>query len=86
MTISCREGLNLPSAVMEQIIVGANQDIRQVLHNLQMWSATKKTMTFDEAKSEAKNAEKNIKIVSKTINHDLLAKMSHHCSWTILDT
>ncbi|XP_065063673.1 replication factor C subunit 1-like [Rhopilema esculentum] len=62
MSVSCKEGLRIPPPVMEQIIVGANQDIRQVLHNLQMWSSTKKSMTYDEAKNEAQKSHKNIKI------------------------
>ena len=30
MSVACREGLKIPPQAMEQIIVGANQDIRQV--------------------------------------------------------
>jgi len=62
MSVAFKEGLKLPAPVMDQIIVGANQDIRQVLHNLQMWSSTKKSLTYDEAKEEASKSKKNIKI------------------------
>ena len=30
MSVSFKEGLKIPAPVMDQIIVGANQDIRQV--------------------------------------------------------
>ena len=35
----------------------------QVLHNLSMWSAKDKVMTYDQAKADAKNARKDMKLV-----------------------
>lgn len=62
MSVAFKEGLKIPPPAMNEIILGANQDIRQVLHNLSMWSASNKALTYDEAKSNAKNARKDIKI------------------------
>lgn len=99
---------------MEQIIVGANQDIRQVssvffninfyawevfltksdeacvsfnivfaqvLHNLQMWSSTKSSLTYDEAKEEASKSQKNIKIVSLLFTIYISCKASDLSAW-----
>lgn len=35
----------------------------QVLHNLSMWSATDKVMTYDQAKADANKAKKDMKMV-----------------------
>ncbi|XP_069487888.1 replication factor C subunit 1 [Ambystoma mexicanum] len=62
MTIAFKEGLKIPPPAMNEIILGANQDIRQVLHNLSMWCARNKALTYDEAKGNANNARKDIKM------------------------
>lgn len=36
MSIAFKEGLKIPSLAMNEIILGVNQDIRQVLHNLRI--------------------------------------------------
>lgn len=36
----------------------------QVLHNLNMWCAKDKSLTYDEAKTDASRAKKDIKLVS----------------------
>lgn len=62
MSVAFKEGLKIPPPAMNEVILGANQDIRQVLHNLSMWCASSKALTYDEAKSSAKNAQKDIKM------------------------
>ncbi|XP_018428309.1 PREDICTED: replication factor C subunit 1, partial [Nanorana parkeri] len=62
MSVAFKEGLKIPPPAMNEIILGANHDIRQVLHNLSMWSARNKALTYDEAKSNANNARKDIKM------------------------
>ncbi|XP_043919505.1 replication factor C subunit 1 [Protopterus annectens] len=62
MTVAFKEGLRIPPPAMNEIILGANQDIRQVLHNLSMWSAKEKVMTYDQAKQNANSAKKDIKL------------------------
>lgn len=47
---------------MNEIILGANQDIRQVLHNLSMWCARSKALTYDQAKADSHRAKKDIKL------------------------
>nr|XP_060633800.1 replication factor C subunit 1 isoform X1 [Anolis sagrei ordinatus] len=62
MSIAYKEGLKIPPPAMNEIILAANQDIRQVLHNLSMWSARNKTLTYDGVKEDASKAKKDIKL------------------------
>ncbi|CAH3146276.1 unnamed protein product [Porites lobata] len=62
MSIAFKEGLKIPPQAMEQIILGANQDVRQVLHNMSMWTAKEKSLNYDQAKAEAARAQKDIKM------------------------
>ncbi|NXO26663.1 RFC1 factor, partial [Cisticola juncidis] len=62
MSIAYKEGLKIPPPAMQEIILAANQDIRQVLHNLNMWCAKDKSLTYDEAKTDASRAKKDIKL------------------------
>ncbi|XP_048704503.2 replication factor C subunit 1 isoform X1 [Caretta caretta] len=62
MSIAFKEGLKIPAPAMNEIILAANQDIRQVLHNLSMWCTKNKSLTYDEAKADASKAKKDIKL------------------------
>ncbi|XP_065733320.1 replication factor C subunit 1 [Phocoena phocoena] len=62
MSIAFKEGLKIPPPAMNEIILGANQDIRQVLHNLSMWCARSKALTYDQAKADSLRAKKDIKL------------------------
>ncbi|XP_068260380.1 replication factor C subunit 1 isoform X2 [Nyctibius grandis] len=62
MSIAFKEGLKIPPPAMQEIILAANQDIRQVLHNLNMWCAKDKSLTYDEAKTDASRAKKDIRL------------------------
>uniref|UniRef100_A0A4W2EXE5 Replication factor C subunit 1 n=1 Tax=Bos indicus x Bos taurus TaxID=30522 RepID=A0A4W2EXE5_BOBOX len=62
MSIAFKEGLKIPPPAMNEIILGANQDIRQVLHNLNMWCARNKALTYDQAKADSHRAKKDIKL------------------------
>ncbi|XP_003800730.1 replication factor C subunit 1 isoform X1 [Otolemur garnettii] len=62
MSIAFKEGLKIPPPAMNEIILGANQDIRQVLHNLSMWCAGNKALTYDQAKADSHRAKKDIKL------------------------
>ncbi|KAL8207503.1 UNVERIFIED_CONTAM: replication factor C subunit 1 [Gekko kuhli] len=62
MSIAFKEGLKVPPPAMNEIILAANQDIRQVLHNLNMWCAKNKALTYDGVKEDANKARKDIKL------------------------
>ncbi|XP_078402409.1 replication factor C subunit 1 isoform X1 [Cetorhinus maximus] len=62
MTVAFKEGLKIPPPAMNEIILAANQDIRQVLHNLSMWCVENKTLTYDQAKENGSKTRKDIKM------------------------
>ncbi|CAG7854799.1 Replication factor C subunit 1 Short=Replication factor C1 [Serendipita indica DSM 11827] len=49
-SICYKEKLNIPPNVIEQLIAGAQSDIRQVLNMLSTWKLSKGSMDFDESK------------------------------------
>uniref|UniRef100_A0A1A7YJX8 Replication factor C subunit 1 n=1 Tax=Iconisemion striatum TaxID=60296 RepID=A0A1A7YJX8_9TELE len=62
MSIAYKEGIKIPPPALNEIILASNQDVRQVIHNLSMWSAKDKVMTYDKCKSDAANARKDMKL------------------------
>ncbi|KAI6648940.1 Replication factor C subunit 1 [Oopsacas minuta] len=58
LRIACSEGLSIPPNALEEMIVASNHDVRQVIHNISMWTANKKTLSFEEAKENAQNSKK----------------------------
>ncbi|XP_042079308.1 replication factor C subunit 1 [Haplochromis burtoni] len=48
MSIAFKEGIRIPPPALNEIILASNQDVRQVIHNLSMWSAKDKVMTYDQ--------------------------------------
>lgn len=62
MSIAFKEGIKIPPPALNEIILASNQDVRQVLHNLSMWSAKNKVMTYDQCKSDAASARKDMKL------------------------
>ncbi|KAM6972617.1 replication factor C subunit 1 [Aplochiton taeniatus] len=62
MSIAFKEGLMIPPPALNEVILASNQDIRQVLHNLSMWSSKDKVMTYDQCKIDAASARKDLKM------------------------
>ncbi|XP_068241805.1 replication factor C subunit 1 [Palaemon carinicauda] len=62
MSVCFREGIKIKPDALDQIIIGANQDVRQILHHLSVWSANQKTLAVDEMKIEAEKAKKDFKM------------------------
>jgi DNA polymerase III delta prime subunit len=50
MSILFKEGVRLPANVIDELVTSAHSDIRQVLNTLSTWTATQKTMDYDQAK------------------------------------
>jgi replication factor C subunit 1 len=48
--ISSREKLKIPANVIDQLVAGAQSDIRQVLNTLLTWKLSNTSMDFDEGK------------------------------------
>ncbi|XP_076584285.1 replication factor C subunit 1 isoform X1 [Chaetodon auriga] len=62
MSIAYKEGIKIPPAALNEMILASNQDVRQVIHNLSMWSAKDKVMTYDQCKSDSARARKDMKL------------------------
>ncbi|CAG5134920.1 unnamed protein product, partial [Candidula unifasciata] len=62
MSIAFREGIKIPPAALNEIIAASNHDIRQIIHNLSMWSAGCKSLTFEQVTKDAQKAQKDVKL------------------------
>ncbi|KZT74614.1 DNA replication factor C, large subunit, partial [Daedalea quercina L-15889] len=58
LSIAFKEKMKIPANVIDQLIEGAQSDIRQVLNMLSTWKLQNDTMDFDEGKSLVKMNEK----------------------------
>lgn len=48
--IHLREKMKIPANVIDQLVTGAQSDIRQVLNMLSTWKLSSDAMDFDEGK------------------------------------
>ncbi|XP_026126082.1 replication factor C subunit 1-like isoform X2 [Carassius auratus] len=85
MSIAFKEGLKIPPPALNEVILASNQDIRQVLHNLSMWSATDKVMTYDQAKADANNARKDMKLGPFDVCRKVFASGEETAHMTLID-
>ena len=81
MTICYREGLKIPSNVVNALIEGSRSDIRQVINMLSTAKLDQDVMDFDQSKKMSKSWEKHIilkpwDIVSKIIGGGMFAPSS----------
>ncbi|KAF7331659.1 Replication factor C subunit 1 [Mycena kentingensis (nom. inval.)] len=58
MSIMFKEKMSIPANVLDQLVAGAQSDIRQVLNMLSTWRLSNTKMTFDEGKELAAMNEK----------------------------
>lgn len=56
-----KEGCKIDSQALEAVIEGANCDMRQILNNLQMWSRTSKSLTYDGVRKDVDSTVKDMK-------------------------
>ncbi|XP_070613215.1 replication factor C subunit 1 [Erythrolamprus reginae] len=85
MSIAFKEGLKVPPPAMNELILAANQDIRQVLHNLSMWCARDKTLTYDGVKEDASKAKKDIKLGPFDVVRKVFAKGEETSHMSLID-
>ncbi|KAG0418311.1 hypothetical protein HPB47_004950 [Ixodes persulcatus] len=62
MSIACKEGLSVTPAVVQEIIMASNQDVRQVLHNLSLWTARTKGISSEQVKADTGKGTKDIRL------------------------
>lgn len=60
MTICLREGLKLPTQVVDALIEGTGKDIRQIINMLSTAKLDQATMSYDEGKAMTKAWEKHV--------------------------
>ncbi|KAJ9584532.1 hypothetical protein L9F63_021142, partial [Diploptera punctata] len=83
MSICFKEGIKISPDALNDIIGNANQDIRQILHNLSMWSVNEKQLNAEQVKEDSQKAKKNIKlgpwdVLKKVFSEDAHKTMSIH--------
>ena len=62
LSICFKEGIKITSDTLDQIIIGANHDIRQCIHNLCIWSATNKNFDKQKTQIDVEKAIKDVRI------------------------
>ncbi|XP_032883015.1 replication factor C subunit 1 isoform X1 [Amblyraja radiata] len=85
MTVAFKEGLKIPPPAMNEIILAASQDIRQVLHNLSMWCAKNETLTYDQAKENGRKTKKDIKLGPFDVVRKVFSAGEESASMSLID-
>ncbi|XP_063166845.1 replication factor C subunit 1 [Candoia aspera] len=85
MSIAFKEGLKIPPPAMNELILAANHDIRQVLHNLSMLCARDKSLTYDGVKEDANKAKKDIKLGPFDVVRKVFAKGEETSRMSLMD-
>lgn len=67
MSVCCKEGIKVPSETLAQLIVAANQDVRQTLNLLSMWTADPARAGPDDLRRDAAQTKKDIKLVTTSL-------------------
>lgn len=62
MSVACKEGLTISPAVVQEIVMASNQDVRQALHNLSLWSSRTKSVSAAQVKADAGKGTKDIRL------------------------
>lgn len=63
-SICCKENIKVPPDVLGQLIVSANQDVRQTLNLLSMWAVDPTRMDANKLSKDATVTKKDVKLVS----------------------
>lgn len=66
-SICCKENIKVPPDVLGQLIVSANQDVRQTLNLLSMWAVDPTLMDSDKLSKDASITKKDVKLVSQLV-------------------
>ncbi|KAF9409553.1 hypothetical protein HW555_011118 [Spodoptera exigua] len=62
LSICFKEGIKIPPDVLSQLIVSANQDVRQTLNLLSMWAIDPSRADPDSLRKDAQTTKKDIKL------------------------
>ncbi|KAI0075412.1 DNA replication factor C, large subunit [Panus rudis PR-1116 ss-1] len=72
LSIAYKEKLKIPANVVDQLVAGAQSDIRQVLNMLSTWKLSSDSINFDEGKALAKTNEKGTIMTPFDLTHKIL--------------
>ncbi|KAI0689101.1 DNA replication factor C large subunit [Cytidiella melzeri] len=72
LSVAFKEKMKIPANVVDQLVLGSQSDIRQVLNMLSTWKLSSDTMDFDEGKSLAKMNEKYTVMTPFDVTHKML--------------
>ncbi|KAI0092881.1 DNA replication factor C, large subunit [Irpex rosettiformis] len=72
LSVAFKEKMKIPANVIDQLVMGSQSDIRQVLNMLSTWKLSSDTMDFDEGKSLAKMNEKYTVMTPFDVTHKML--------------
>ena len=62
LSVCFKEGVKIKPEALDEIAVGANQDVRQILNHLSLLSSKEKTMSTEQAKMDASRSKKDFKL------------------------
>ncbi|PSR83153.1 hypothetical protein PHLCEN_2v5802 [Hermanssonia centrifuga] len=72
LSIAFKEKMKIPANVIDQLVVGSQSDIRQVVNMLSTWKLSSDTMDFDEGKTLSKMNEKYTVMTPFDVTHKML--------------
>ncbi|XP_044268822.1 replication factor C subunit 1 [Tribolium madens] len=84
MSICCKEGIDISSQALTEIIVGTGCDVRQTLNHLALLGATKNEITFAVAEKEAKASKKDSVMGPWEVCRTVFTK-SEHKNMSVVD-
>ncbi|XP_054713942.1 replication factor C subunit 1-like isoform X2 [Uloborus diversus] len=84
MSIAFKEGIKVPPNALQDVIVASNQDVRQVLHNMSMWSAKSKGLSLEQTKQDIGRGTKHIKMGPFDVLRDVFS-IGNNPKATIMD-
>nr|CAB3265534.1 replication factor C subunit 1-like [Phallusia mammillata] len=83
MSICYKEGMKVQAPAVQAIIKGCNQDVRQVLHNMNMIKSNNNSLNYDDAKAHADKSQKDVNLGIFDIARKLLS--SESASLSLID-
>ena len=84
MSICFKEGVKLKPEALDEIAMGANQDIRQVLHHLSILSSKEKNLSTEQAKLDAAKSKKDFKLGPWEVTK-MVFSMEEHRNMSVMD-
>ena len=65
LSVCYKEGIKIKPESLDEMIIGSNQDVRQVLNHLSVWSANNKQLNSDQMHKDSQSSKKDLKMVKK---------------------